>query len=155
MQSKAKHVDEYLDALPEERKAIISEIRRTILQNLPEGFEEVMSYGMIGYVVPLSIYPAGYHCTPALPLPFMNLASQKNHIALYHMGINDADLMNWFTNEWKKYTSGKPDMGKACIRFKKPEEISLQLIGDLVARMTVRQWIDYYEKALADRRPKN
>lgn len=120
MQSEAKTIEEYLKEVPEDRKTAFTKLRDTITANLPKGFKEEMSYGMIGYVVPHSIYPKGYHCSPELPLPFVNLASQKNFIALYHMGIYANDkLLDWFVNEYPKYCKLKPDMGKSCIRFKK------------------------------------
>lgn len=148
MQSTAKTPAEYITELPEERKQPVSRLRETILKNLPEGFEEIMSYGMIGYVVPHSLYPAGYHCNPVLPLPFINIASQKNFIALYHMGIySDKNLLNWFVSEYPKHVKTKLDMGKSCIRFKNTKEIPYNLIGQLVSRMTVEQWINIYEQA--------
>lgn len=152
MQSKAVTIEEYLAGLPEDRKGIISEMRRIILENIPEGFAEVMSYGMVGYVVPHSIFPAGYHCDPKLPLPFINLASQKNHIALYHMGMYEGRLLDWFKEEWAKVSKKKPDMGKACIRFKKPEDVPLQLIGELVSKVKPEEWIEYYVGVLDDRK---
>ncbi|MGB5461581.1 MAG: DUF1801 domain-containing protein [Eudoraea sp.] len=148
MQSKAETPKEYIDELPEDRKEPVIKLRETILKNLPEGFEEEMSYGMIGYVVPHSKYPAGYHVNPELPLPFINIASQKNFIALYHMGIySDKDLLNWFVSEYPKHVKTKLDMGKSCIRFKNIEHIPYSLIGELVAKMTTEQWISIYEKA--------
>lgn len=152
MQSKAVTVEEYLAGLPEDRKHIISEMRRIILENIPEGFAEVMSYGMVGYVVPHAIFPAGYHCDPKLPLPFINLASQKNYIALYHMGMYEGRLLEWFKEEWAKVSKKKLDMGKACIRFKKPEDVPLQLIGELVSRVTPQEWVEYYVGVLDDRK---
>lgn len=146
MQSKAETVEQYLDELPEDKKLVISTLRKTILDNLPEGFVEEMNYGMIGYVVPHSIYPAGYHCTPKLPLPFINLVSQKNFIALHMMSMADESLANWFTNEYPKYSKAKLDMGKSCIRFKKLDQIPYELIGESVAKMSVNDWIDFYEK---------
>ena len=147
MQSKATTVKEYIDNLPEERKAPIKKIRGIIRKNLPKGFKEVMSYGMIGYVVPHSLYPDGYHCTPDLPLPFMNVASQKNFIAVYHSGVYaDPQLMKWFTTEYPKYVSTKLDMGKSCVRFKKMETIPYELIGELASKMTTDDWIKLYEK---------
>lgn len=147
MQSKASTINQYLDELPEERKLPMDKLRRAIKKNLPKGFKEVMSYGMIGYVVPHSIYPAGYHCDPKLPLPFMCLASQKNFIAVYHMGVySDPELMNWFTSEYAKHAKGKLDMGKSCIRFKKPENIPFDLVGELSSKVTVDKWIATYEK---------
>jgi len=132
MQSKAKTGEEYLIELPEERKVPISTLRNSILNHLPKGFEEEMSYGMLGYVVPHTLYPGGYHCNPKLPLPFMNLASQKNFIALYHTGIYAIpELLAWFTSTYPKHSSQKLDMGKGCIRFKKLDQIPFDLIGEL------------------------
>jgi uncharacterized protein YdhG (YjbR/CyaY superfamily) len=149
MQSKATNVESYINDLSEERKNIINELRKVILKNLPKGFAEEMSYGMIGYCVPHTIYPNGYHCDPKQPLPFLSMASQKNFIALYHMGIymNPA-LMDWFTAEYAKRVKGKLDMGKSCIRFKKMDAIPFDLIGELASKMTVKEWIACYEKAL-------
>ena len=139
MTSKATTPEQYLKELPADRKEPMSQLRNTILKNLPKGFKEVMSYGMIGYVVPHEIYPAGYHCDPKLPLPFMNSASQKNFIALYHMGIySNSKLLKWFVEEYPKHTTAKLDMGKSCIRFKKPEHIPHKLIGELVKKITVK-----------------
>ena len=146
MQSKAKTPDDYIAELPADRKEAIIQLRREILKNLPEGFKEVMGYGMLGYVVPHSIYPAGYHCTPSDPLPFAGLASQKNFIAFYHMGIYaKPELMEWFTREYPKHTKARLDMGKSCIRFKKPDQIPYSLIGELVSRITPEEWIKIYE----------
>jgi uncharacterized protein YdhG (YjbR/CyaY superfamily) len=147
MQSSAKTIPEYLESLPDDRKFVISELRKEILKNLPKGFVEQISYGMIGYVVPHTLYPAGYHCTPQLPLPFLNIASQKNFIAVYHMGMYaDKQLYDWFVTEYSKHTKLKLDMGKSCIRFKKPEQIPFKLIGELASKMTVKDWIELYEK---------
>ena len=146
MQSDCKTPQEYLDSLPEDRKIAVEKLRNSIKLNLPEGFQEEMSYGMLGYVVPHSIYPKGYHCKPNLPLPFMNIASQKNFVALYHMGIYaNPDLLNWFVTEYSKLVKSKIDMGKSCIRFKKMEDIPFELIGELAAKMTVFEWISIYE----------
>jgi Domain of unknown function (DU1801) len=147
MTSKATSPQEYVDSLPEDRKEAISAIRKIILENLPKGFSEVMSYGMLGYVVPHSIYPTGYHCTPKLPLPFINLASQKNFISLYYMGFADKNILEWFTNEYPNHSKSKLDMGKGCIRFKKIEHIPFKLIGELATKMTPQDWISIYEKA--------
>ena len=147
MQSKANTPNEYLDSLPEDRRKVINELRKVIKKNLPKGFKEVMSYGMLGFVVPHSMYPEGYHCTPELPLPFLNLASQKNFIAIYHMGIYaDPKLLGWFTKEFPKHSKSKLDMGKSCIRFKKPDDIPVKLIGELASKMTPEDWINLYEK---------
>ena len=149
MQSTVKTPAEYVDSLPDERKSVIENIRKTVLDNLPEGFEETMGYGMLGYVVPHSIYPSGYHCDPKMPLPFISVASQKNFIALYHMGIYaDESLLNWFVAEYPKHCKTKLDMGKSCIRFKKMNDIPYELLGQLVAKMSVQDWISLYEKNL-------
>lgn len=150
MQSKAQSVDTYMSELPEERKAPMQRLREVFKANLPEGFNEEMNYGMIGYVVPHSIYPKGYHCSPELPLPFVNIASQKNFIAVYHMGIySDEKLLNWFVEEFPKHSKAKLDMGKSCIRFKKMDLIPYDLIGELLTKMTVDQWIERYDSILA------
>ncbi|WP_396155699.1 DUF1801 domain-containing protein [Flavobacterium macrobrachii] len=149
MQSTAKTPSEYVDSLPDERKNVIENIRKTILDNLPKGFEETISYGMLGYVVPHSIYPSGYHCDPKTPLPFISVASQKNFIAVYHIGIYaDETLLNWFVAEYPKHCKTKLDMGKSCIRFKKVNDIPLDLLGQLVTKMTVQDWISLYENNL-------
>ncbi len=146
MQSDAKTVDEYFDALPVDRKSAMEQLRRVILDNIPLGFSEQMSYGMVGYVVPHSTYPEGYHCDPKLPLPFVNIASQKNFIALYHMGIYaDKEMLDWFASEYPNYSSAKLDMGKSCIRFKKTEQIPFELIGQLMRKTSVKDWINTYE----------
>lgn len=146
MQSDAKTVDEYFESLPNDRKDAMTRLRKVILDNIPPGFTEQMSYGMVGYVVPHSTYPAGYHCDPKLPLPFVNIASQKNFIALYHMGIYaDPAILDWFTSEYPKHSSAKLDMGKSCIRFKKPDQIPFELIGELMRKISVEDWIKAYE----------
>ena len=153
MQSKAKTVDEYIDELPEDRKKAITELRKVIKKNIPKGFQEGMGYGMAGWSVPHSKYPAGYHCDPKLPLPFLGLASQKNFIAVYHMGLySDPKLLKWFTDAHAKASPKKLDMGKSCIRYKKPEDIPFQLIGELVSRITPDEWIATYEKAYKQNR---
>ncbi len=149
MQSKAATVDEYLAQLPDSRKKAVSELRKVIKKNLPNGFKEGMGYGMAGYSVPHSQYPAGYHCNPKLPLPFMGFASQKNFIALYSMALYcNPKLLEWFTTAYAKAGVGKLDMGKSCIRFKNPEKIPYKLIGELAAKVTAEEWIAMYEKAL-------
>jgi hypothetical protein len=149
MQYQANSAAEYIDQIPAERKESFSKLRQVILDNIPEGFKEEMGYGMIGFSVPHSIYPAGYHCDAKLPLPFIGIASQKNFIAVYHMGIyGDEQLLNWFTTEFPKFSKTKLDMGKSCIRFKKPEQIPFDLIGELAKKMTVQQWIDLYESKM-------
>jgi hypothetical protein len=151
MQSSARTVDEYLKSLPADRREAISAIRKVILANLPEGYEECMSYGMIGYVVPHRIYPAGYHCNPSLPLPFANLASQKNHMALYLMCCyGDKATDQWFRKAW--VAAGKKlDMGKSCVRFKKLEDVSLEVIGQVIARVPVKNYIARMEQVLGER----
>lgn len=145
----AKTPQNYLEMIPEDRKAPMSRLRDVINTNIPHGFQESIGYGMLGWAVPHSAYPAGYHCDPKQPLPFLGIASQKNFIALYHMGIYaDKNLHDWFVAEYPKYVKTKLDMGKSCIRFKKPENIPFELIGELVAKMTPEQWIDLYETNL-------
>ena len=147
MQIPAKNPKEYISKVPEDRLAYFKKLRQTILNNIPKGFEEQMNYGMIGYVVPKKIFPAGYHCDTNLPLPFVNIASQKNFIAIYHMGIYaNPELLDWFVKEYPKHCKRKLDMGKSCIRFKKAEEIPFELIAELMQKMTVQNWIDLYEK---------
>ena len=142
----------YIAALPEERKKAVSLLRKTILENLPSGFEETMGYGMIAYVVPHSLYPAGYHADPAQPLPFINIASQKNHITLYHMGLYASkELLDWFLAEYPKHLKSKPNMGKSCVRFK-PPEIPYALIGKLIAAMKAEEWIALYEESINKRK---
>ena len=148
MKIEANTIQEYISQLPEDRKEGIENLRKIISENLPKGFEEQMSYGMIGFVVPKSIYPKGYHCSLELPLPFLNIASQKNSINIYHMGIYaDEKLLNWFVSEFPKHSKKKLDMGKSCMRFKKPEDIPFQLIGELASKITPEQWINMYERA--------
>ncbi|QQX76859.1 MULTISPECIES: DUF1801 domain-containing protein [Aequorivita] len=149
MQSKASTPDQYIAELPEDRKEVMQKLRDTVNKNLPKGFEETMQYGMLGYVVPHSIYPDGYHCNPKDALPFMALASQKNHIGFYHMGIySDPALMKWFTEEYPKHATGKLDMGKSCIRFKNPKKIPFDLLGELTTKVSVDEWIAKYESIL-------
>lgn len=147
MTSKATTPEQYIKELPADRKEAIIQLRNTILKNLPKGFKEEMSYGMLGYVVPHEIYPGGYHCDPKLPLPFANIASQKNFIAFYYMGMYARpDLLKWFTAEYPKHSPAKLDMGKSCIRFKKPEHIPYKLIGELIKKVSVKDWIKVYEE---------
>ncbi len=152
MQSKATTPEAYLESLPDERRPIITAMREALLNKLPEGFEECMTYGMLGYVVPHSLYPAGYHCDPKQPLPFISLASQKNYISLYHMGLYEGKLLDWFREEWQKVSKKKLDMGKCCIRFKKPEDVPIALIGQLASMVTPQEWVEYYENALKQRK---
>jgi len=149
MKTEAETPDQYLDQLPPERFEAMKKLRKSILDNLPDGFEETMSYGMIGYVVPHSKYPPGYHVKPELPLPFINIASQKNFVALYHMGIYaDKQLLDWFTSEYPRHCSTKLDMGKSCIRFKKMDQIPYSLINELIRKVSVKDWIELYEKSV-------
>ncbi|HSQ47000.1 MAG TPA: DUF1801 domain-containing protein [Lutibacter sp.] len=148
MKTAAKSPEEYINNLPDDRKQVMNTLRKTILNNLPEGFSETINYGMIGYVVPHSRYPKGYHCNPKLPLPFMSIASQKNFIAIYHMGLYvNQKLMNWFLQEYPKHCNTKLDMGKSCIRFKKMNQIPIDLIGELSKKITVKEWIETYEES--------
>lgn len=147
MASAATTPEEYINSLSKEQGQPIKKLRETILENLPKGFEEVMSYGMIGYVVPQSRYPQGYHSDPKTPLPFVCLAAQKNHITLYHMGVYAIPkVLSWFKSEYSKRSSTKLDMGKSCIRFKRPENIPYDLIGELMQKISVEEWIRIYEK---------
>ncbi|MEZ5199448.1 MAG: DUF1801 domain-containing protein [Bacteroidales bacterium] len=148
MQIKADTPEQYIAQLPDDRKAVVEKLRKVILKNLPKGFEETMNYGMIGYVVPHSIYPAGYHANPKESLPFINIASQKNFVAVYHMGVYaDQKLLNWFIGEYPKHSKLKPDMGKSCIRFKKIDRIPYELIGELVSKMSCEEWVSIYESS--------
>ena len=137
---------DYINQLPEERKETIKKLVHLFRKSLPIGFEETMSYGMVGFVVPKSSYPNGYHCDKSLPLPFINIGSQKNFIGLYHMGLYaNQSLFSWFTEEYDKRYTAKLDMGKSCIRFKKAENIPWELLDELATKMTVAQWITLYE----------
>jgi uncharacterized protein YdhG (YjbR/CyaY superfamily) len=150
MQSKATTIDQYLEELPAERKEAVTKLHKIITKNLPKGFKAGIGYGMICYSVPHSLYPKGYHCDPSLPLPFMSLASQKNFIALYHMGIYaDPKLLEWFTKAYAKAVPGKLDMGKSCLRFKKAENIPYELIAELATKMSVKDWVGMYESKLS------
>ncbi|MBN8653415.1 MAG: DUF1801 domain-containing protein [Cytophagales bacterium] len=146
MQSKAKTIEEYLTTLPDDRAEIIAALRTTIKKNLPKGFEETMQYGMISYVVPHKLYPAGYHTNPKDALPFISIASQKNHIAVYHMTVYEGPLHDWFVKEFKKHSDKKLDMGKSCIRFKKAEDVPVKLFGELATKVKPKEWIELYEK---------
>lgn len=149
MRSEAKTAIEYLSSLPEDRIEPMDKIYKAITKNLPKGFAEGMGYGMLGWSVPHSLYPPGYHCDPKQPLPFLGIASQKNFIALYHMGIySDPKLLKWFTDEYPKHCKRKLDMGKSCIRLKYMDDIPYKLIGELASKMTPQEWIAMYEKAL-------
>ncbi|GAB4510577.1 MAG: DUF1801 domain-containing protein [Allomuricauda sp.] len=143
----AQTPDEYIEKLPDDRKEVVSKLRETVKSNLPKGFEECINYKMIGYVVPHGIYPEGYHCDSKLPLPFINIASQKNFVALYHSGIYaDQELHDWFVGEYPKHVKTKLDMGKSCIRFKNVKHIPYDLIAELCQKITPQQWIGLYEQ---------
>lgn len=152
MKANGKTVKEILNNLPEDRAAPFNKLHDVIVKNLPKGFEPAISYGGLGYVIPHSLYPDGYHCKPSEPLPFAGIASQKDSINFYHMGIySDPQLMEWFVTEYPKHSKQKLDMGKSCIRFKKFEEIPYKLIGELMKKMSAKEWIAKYE---AERKPK-
>ncbi|MEZ7867408.1 MAG: DUF1801 domain-containing protein [Paludibacteraceae bacterium] len=145
--------DDYVAGLPADRKIVIEKLRKVLKENLPIGYEEEISYGMIGYVVPYSIYPAGYAVKPKVPLPLINLASQKNHVALYHMAVYAVPgIAEWFEAEYPRHCKTKLDMGKGCIRFKKMDDIPYDLIGELARKVDVQTWIDTYENVV--RRPR-
>lgn len=149
MQSKAKTPSQYFEGLPADRRAVMVALRKVIASNLPRGFAEVMQYGMPGWAVPHSRYPAGYHCDPTQPLPFLGIASQKQYIAVYHMGLYaDPALRKWFQTEYAKQSTGKLDMGRSCIRFRKPDQIPMTLLGELASKVTPKQWTEVYEKKL-------
>lgn len=148
MQSKATTVAAYLNELPADRRAAIEAVRNVILANLDKDYEEGMQYGMIGYYVPHRVYPAGYHCDPKQPLPFANLASQKNYMSIYLMGVyGSSGLAQWFNQAWA--ASGKKlDMGKCCVRFKKIEDVALDVIAEAIRRQTTAKYVEQYESAL-------
>ena len=149
MKYEANSPEDYIAQIPEERQAVIEKLRNTIKKNLPKGFEEGMNYNMIGYYVPHAVYPNGYHCDPKLPLPFMNIASQKNSINLYHMGIYaKKELFEWFVLEYPKHCKHRLDVGKSCIRFKKMDEIPFNLIGELATKLSVKEWVHIYETTI-------
>jgi hypothetical protein len=149
MKANGNTVNEILRNIPEDRAESFNRLHQVIMDNLPNGFEAAISYGGLGYVVPHSIYPSGYHCKPVEPLPFAGLASQKNSINFYHMGIySDAKLLEWFVTEYPKHSKQKLDMGKSCIRFKKFNEIPYDLIGELMRKMSVEDWVQRYESEL-------
>ena len=147
MQLPANNPDHYVTRIPEERQAVFNELRIIIKNNMPPELQECISYGKVGYVVPKSIYPAGYHCSPELPLPFANLASQKNNISFYHMGLYaNENLMLWFKEEYAKRSKYKLDMGKSCVRFKRMDDIPVELIGELMGKMSTQEWVTTYER---------
>ena len=146
MQSEAKTPKEYIEELPDERKEVVSKLHDVIIGKLDGGFTSNMAYKMIGYGIPHSVFPDGYHCKPSDPVPFMNLASQKNYVAVYHMGLYMDDVLEWFQAEYPKHCKRKLDMGKCCIRFKKMDDIPYELIGQLTSKVSLEQWLDYYIK---------
>ncbi len=163
MISKAATVKEYLASLPADRRDALEKVRAVILKNLDKGFQEGMGYGMMGWSVPHSIYPAGYHCDPKQPLPFAGLASQKQYMSLYMMGMymspdqmKAPPLLAWFKDAWAKSGKKKLDMGKCCIRFKSVDDLPLDVIGEAFKRQTLKKYVEYYEAALAtnNSRPK-
>ena len=146
MKSQAKTVKEYLAGLPEERRRTVAAVRDVIRKNLPEGYEEGMQYGMIGYYIPHSIFPEGYHCDPAQPLPYACLASQKNHMALYLMCVyGDQGTRAWFEKAYRA-TGKKLDMGQSCVRFKKLEDLPLEVIGQAVAKIPLDKYLARYKE---------
>jgi uncharacterized protein YdhG (YjbR/CyaY superfamily) len=152
MTIQANTADQYIDKLPKERRDAINKLRSVIKENLPSGFSEGIYYGMIGYVVPHSIYPDGYHCDPKQPLPFISIASQKNHVAVYHSGLYaDLELMDWFVSEYKKQSTRKLDMGKSCLRFRNIDDIPFNLIGKLSQKVSPKNWIEIYEANIKPR----
>ncbi len=151
MISKAQSVEDYLAELPADRRAAIQAVREVILKNLDPDYAEGMQYGMIGYYVPHSVYPPGYHCNPRQPLPFAGIAAQKNHISVYLMCIyGSPEHEAWFRRAWAK-TGKKLDMGKSCVRFKKLEDLALEVIGEAIARVPARKYVAQCEAALKTR----
>ena len=143
MQSNAKSPEAYIEELAEPRKSAVSKLRTVVKMGLPEGFEETMQYGMITFVVPHRLYPAGYHVNPKDPLPFISIASQKQYISLYHMGLYaDPALMAWFRSEYEKAGVGRLDMGKSCVRFRREDRIPYTLIEELASKISVREYIE-------------
>lgn len=153
MKANGNTVNEILKNLPTDRAEPFTRLHNEIVKNLPKGFEAAISYGGLGYVVPHTLYPAGYHCKPSEPLPFAGLASQKSSINFYHMGIYaDSELLKWFVSEYPKHCKQKLDMGKSCIRFKKMDDIPYKLIGELMKKISVEEWISVYETTFKNRK---
>lgn len=145
MRYEAKSREEYINQLPEDRKEAVLKLIKTIHENLPKGFAETLSYGMLGYVIPHSIYPPGYHVNSAEPVPFISIASQKNYVALYHLGIYTyPDVLAWFQEEYKKQVKTNLDMGKSCIRFKNVGQIPYDLIAELCRKITLEDYLEKY-----------
>lgn len=142
-------VQEYIDQIPQEKRTNLDIVYKAVQSTIPKGFEETLNYNMIGFVVPHSIYPKGYHCDPKLPLPFINVAAQKSHVALYHLGVYAfPEVLKWFTDEYEKATGKNPRMGKSCIRFTYKEEIPTKVIQSLCKKISAQQWIDKYEVSI-------
>ena len=140
--------EEYIASLPDDRQAAFTKIRKAINKSIPKGFEERICYGTLGWVVPHSLFPAGYHCDPTKPLMLIGLASTKGHISMHHLGLySSGPLLQWFQESWPKHSTRKLDMGKGCVRFKKPDEAPLELIGELAAKLTPQAWIEIYQNA--------
>ncbi|MGZ8318351.1 MAG: DUF1801 domain-containing protein [Telluria sp.] len=156
MQSEATSVPDYLASLPDERRKIVDAVREVIVANLDSGYAEGMHYGAIGYVVPHSVFPDGYHCNPKQPLPFAGLASQKNYVSLYLMGVcfgctadDETAEGKWLREAWAASGKKKLDMGKACVRIKKLDDVPLDVIGEAVRRMPALLYIERYKEGLA------
>jgi hypothetical protein len=142
-------IQAYIDTIPEEKEVNFLALLNAIRNSVPNGFEETINYNMIGFVVPHSKYPPGYHCDPKLPLPFINIAAQKSHLALYHMGIYAfPEIHDWFVSEYQKGMGKKPNMGKSCIRFTYKQKLPLKLIEELCSKITPDEWIEKYESAI-------
>lgn len=155
MKSVAKDLEEYMEKIADNHKFSVNKLREIVKQNIPAGFEEMLNYGMIGYVIPHDLYPKGYHCDTKLPLPFINIASQKNFVAFYHIGLYAMPVLyTWFIDEYTKLDLKTLDMGKSCIRFKKPDDIPFKLIGELVSKISVEKWISIYEDKFMTERKK-
>jgi hypothetical protein len=155
VKSVAKDLEEYMEKIADNHKFSVNKLREIVKQNIPFGFEEMLNYGMIGYVIPHDLYPKGYHCDTKLPLPFINIASQKNFVAFYHIGLYAMPVLyTWFIDEYTKLDLKTLDMGKSCIRFKKPDDIPFKLIGELVSKISVEKWISVYEDKFMTERKK-
>ncbi len=153
MRIEAENPDQYIAQAPEGYREALAKLRQLLRENLPEGFEESMAYGMVGYVVPLRLFPRGYHCLPGQALPWVSIAAQKNHLAVYHMGLYaDKELLDWFVAEYPKHSARKLDMGKSCLRFKKPEHVPWELLAELFRKRRPEQWVDLYSATL-ERKP--
>ena len=149
MTIKARTIAEYVKQIPEDRQQVFEKLLSILRENLPHGFEKCLSYGMPAFSVPHSLYPKGYHVSPQVALPFISIASQKNFIAFYHMGLYATpELNSWWQEEYPKYSSRKLDIGKSCVRFKKMDDIPFELIQELAQKVSPEEWIATYEKQL-------